>query len=390
MQLTRPVSFDDPRIRTLRATVHQHVRDHIEPNGAIWEQAGTTPHSVYKGLGALGLLGHCHAAEFGGSDLGPIASVVFAEEISASSFGGVAEAVLIHTDMSSTHIGHRGSTAQKRRWLPAMIGGESICGIAVSEPDAGSDLAAMKTTARRVAGGWILDGLKTYATNALHGDVMIVAARTDLHAKPTRGISLFVVERGTPGLQIRPMTRKLGLHSSDIADMVFSAARLPEDALLGELDTGFRAIMENFQNERLVLGAMAVGMGRRALETTLAHVKSRRAFGGTLWDLQATRQRLAMLAARQQAVRALLHSTAIRAARGDDCVREVSMVKALAGETVQDIMRDCLQLHGGAGYMGDCPIERMTRDARILTIGGGATEVMLEEISKRLDEETFR
>lgn len=388
--MTPPLSFEDPRIVQLRDTVRRHVREQIEPHGETWEQAGTTPHSVYRGLGQLGLLGLCHAHADGGSHLGPIGSVVFAEEISASSYGGVAEAVLIHTDMSSTHIGHRGTPEQRQRYLPGMLSGDLICGIAVSEPDAGSDLAALQTQARRDADGWVLDGVKTYATNALHGDVMVVAARTDMHAKPTRGISLFIVERDTPGLEIRPMSRKLGLHSSDIADMVFRGARLPADRLLGTENAGFHAILENFQNERLVLGAMAVGLGRRALEVTLAHVKSRKAFNGTLWDLQATRQRLAMLAARHKAVTVLVRDTAARVAQGQDCVREVSMVKALAGETVQDIMRDCLQLHGGAGYMGDCPIERMTRDARILTIGGGATEVMLEEVAKRLNEEAFQ
>ncbi|MFA7556202.1 MAG: acyl-CoA dehydrogenase family protein [Hydrogenophaga sp.] len=387
--MNQPTTFDDPRIAQLRDTARRAVREHIEPHGDTWEAAGTTPHTAYRALGAQGLLGLCHAKEDGGSGLGPVASVVFAEEISAS-YGGVAEALLIHTDMSSTHIGHRGTEAQRRRYLPGMLSGELICGIAVTEPEAGSDLAALRTTARREGDGWVLDGVKTYATNALHGDVMIVAARTDPQAKATRGISLFIVERNTPGLEIRPMARKLGLHSSDIADMVFTGARLPADALLGEENRGFHAIMENFQNERLVLGAMAVGMARRALEATLAYVKSRKAFGGTLWDLQATRQRLAMLAARHQAVAALVHDTAVRAAQGQDCVREVSMVKALAGETVQDVMRECLQLHGGAGYMADCPIERLTRDARILTIGGGATEVMLEEVAKRLDEEYFR
>ena len=388
--MSRPASFDDPRIVGLRQTIRRHVREQIEPHGDAWEVAGTTPHSVYRGLGELGLLGLCHAREDGGSDLGPIASVVFAEEISASSYGGVAEAVLIHTDMSSTHIARRGTAQQRRRYLPGMLRGDLICGIAVSEPGAGSDLAAMETSARRDADGWILDGVKTYATNAVHGDVMIVAARTDAQAKPTRGVSLFIVERDTPGLEIRSMPRKLGLRSSDIADMEFRSARLPADSLLGGENTGFHAVMENFQNERLVLGGMAVGLGRRALQVTLAHVKSRKAFGGTLWDLQATRQRLAMLAARQKAVTALVYETAMRAALGEDCVREVSMVKALAGETVQDIMRDCLQLHGGAGYMGDCAIERMTRDARILTIGGGATEVMLEEVAKRLDNQAFQ
>ncbi len=388
--MSHPTTFDDARIVQLRDTARRTVREHIEPNGAAWEAAGTTPHTAYRALGAQGLLGLCHAREDGGSGLGPIASVVFAEEISASSYGGVAEAVLIHTDMSSTHIGHRGTEAQRRRYLPGMLSGDLICGIAVSEPEAGSDLAAMRTTARRDGDGWVLDGVKTYATNAVHGDVMIVAARTAPQAKATRGISLFIVERGTPGLEIRPMARKLGLHSSDIADMVFTGARLPADALLGEENRGFHAILENFQNERLVLGAMAVGMARRALEVTLAYVKSRKAFGATLWDLQATRQRLAMLAARHKAVTALVHETAVRVAHGRDCVREVSMVKALAGETVQDVMRECLQLHGGAGYMADCPIERLTRDARILTIGGGATEVMLEEVAKRLNEESFQ
>jgi acyl-CoA dehydrogenase len=387
--MTIPISFSDPRILQLRGTAREHVRTQIEPHGDAWETAGTTPHAVFQGLGKLGLLGLRHAQAHGGSDLGPIASVAFAEEISASSYGGVAEAVLIHADMSSTHITHSGSPAQRSRYLPGMVRGDLICGFAVTEPEAGSDLAAMQTTARREGEHWVLNGTKTYATNALHGDVMIVAARTDLQAKSSRGISLFIVERDTLGLVICPMARKLGLHSSDIADLVFTEARLPADRLLGEENGGFHAIMKNFQNERLVLGAMAVGLGRKALEVTLAHVKSRKAFGGTLWDLQATRQRLAMLAARHKAVTALVHETAVRVAQGDYCVREVSMVKALAGETVQDIMRDCLQLHGGAGYMADCPLERMTRDARILTIGGGATEVMLEEVAKRLDQEAF-
>ncbi len=365
------------------------MREHITPHGDAWEEAGTTPHSAFRALGAAGLLGVCHRTEDGGTDLGPIGSVVFSQEISASSYGGVAEAVLIHTDMSSTHIAHRGTPEQRKRFLPGMLAGDLICGIAVSEPEAGSDLAAMRTTARREGDGWVLDGVKTYATNAVHGDVMVVAARTDMQAKPTRGISLFIVQPDTPGLQIRPMPRKLGLHSSDIADMVFTQAKLPADCLLGEENAGFQAILQNFQNERLVLGAMAVGLGRKALQVTLSHVKSRRAFGGTLWDLQATRQRLAMLAARHEAVRSLVQATAVRVAQGHDCVREVSMVKALAGETVQDVMRECLQLHGGAGYMADCPMERMTRDARILTIGGGATEVMLEEVAKRLTEESF-
>jgi acyl-CoA dehydrogenase len=265
-----------------------------------------------------------------------------------------------------------------------MIGGSIICSIAVTEPDAGSDVAAMTCAARRAPEGWVLDGVKSFVTNALHGDVFIVAARTDPAARPSRGLSLFAVERGTPGLTILPMARKHGMLASDMAMLVFDKATIPSDALVGEENRGFYAIMHNFQNERLVLAAMALGMGLEALDLTVASLKTRRAFGGTLWDMQGSRQQIAMLAARMQAVRALVRETAIRSARDEDCVREVSMVKALAGETLQDVVRVCLQLHGGAGYLQDSAIERLGRDARVMTIGGGATEVLLEEVAKRI------
>lgn len=377
-------SFEDPRIAALRDKVRAHVQREVLPHGEQWEALGTTPHEAFARLGAEGLLGVSHATEYGGLDLGPVGAVALAEELAACTYGGFVEAVLIHTEMSSTHIALRGNAAQRQHYLPPMIQGRWICGIAVTEPEAGSDVAALQTTARREGDIYVLDGVKAYATNALHGDVMIVAARTDLEAKPSRAISLFIVERGMPGLRVESMAPKHGLLSSDMARMVFDKAQVPASSLLGEENRGFYAILQNFQHERLVLGAMAVGMGQQALALTLSFVKARKAFGGTIWDLQTTRQRLALLAARLSALRALMHETAVRIAQGEDCVREVSMIKALAGETVQDIMRDCLQLHGGAGYLRDCAIERMTRDARILSIGGGVTEVMLEEVAKRL------
>jgi acyl-CoA dehydrogenase len=377
-------SFDDPRVAVLRQQARAAVQAHITPHGAQWERDGTTPHSAFRALGAAGLLGLCHAPEDGGQGLGPIASVVFAEELSASTYGGAAEAILIHAEMASPHLGLRGTAAQRQRHLPGLIRGEAICGIAVTEPDAGSDLVSLRTRARRDADGWVLDGVKTYATNAVHGDLMVVAARSDATAKASRGISLFLVPRDTPGLTIRAMPHKMGLHSSDIADLVFTGARLPHEALLGPEGQGFYAIMEKFQHERLVLAAMAIGMGAAALRLTLAHTQTRQAFGGPLWSQQTIRQRLSMLGARHTAVRTLVHATATRVAQGEDSVCEVSMAKALAGETVQDIMRDCVQFHGGRGYMADCAVERLARDARILTIGGGATEVMLEEVAKRL------
>lgn len=377
-------SFDSPRAQALRSKVRAYVEEEATPKGQHWEDIGTIPHEEFRRLGGLGLLGMCHPVEYGGTDQGPVASVIFAEELSRCGYSGLPEAVLIHTDMASTHITHRGTGDQKKRYLPGMISGDLICSVAITEPGAGSDVAAMATTARRSADGWVLNGTKTYITNALHGDVFIVAARTDMQAKSSRAVSLFAVERDTPGLTVRAMPKKHGMWSSDIADLVFEDAVLPLDSLVGEENRGFYGVMENFQNERLVLGAMCVGMATQAMDLTLAYLKARQVYGATLWDLQANRHRMAFLAARMKAVETLVHDTALRCARGEECVREVSMIKALAGETLQDVVRACLQLHGGRGYMHGSAIERIGRDARLMTIGGGATEVMLDEVAKRL------
>lgn len=383
--MPRPLlSFDDPRSIELRERTRAYVQSVARQKGAEWEAAGTTPREVYAQLAELGGLGLSHPVEYGGSGLGPVAAVIFAEEISRCTYTGMPEAVLIHSEMASTHISKHGSAEQKRRYLPGMIGGSIICSIAVTEPEAGSDVAAMACAAWRSGDGWVLNGTKCYVTNALYGDVFIVAARTDPTVKSSRGLSLFAVERDTPGLIILPMAPKHGMLSSDIASLVFENAVIPLDALVGEENRGFYGIMQNFQNERLVLGAMSLGMGLEALDLTIGHLRARRAFGGTLWDIQSGRQQIAMLSARMQAVRTLVQETAVRSAKGEDCVREVSMVKALAGETLQDIIRVCLQLHGGAGYLQDSAIERLGRDARLMTIGGGATEVLLEEVAKRL------
>lgn len=379
-----PTSFADPRVIDVREKARRYVESDARPKGQAWEDAGTVPHDDFRLLGKLGLLGLCHPTEYGGADLGPIASVTFAEEISRCGYSGMPEAVLIHTDMSSTHISHRGSDLLKRRYLPGMIAGDLICGLAVTEPEAGSDAGALSTKARRDGGSWILDGTKSYVTNALHGDVFIVAARTDPSARTGRAVSLFAVERSTPGLAIRPMAPKHGMWSSDIAYLEFTDARIPQDALVGEENKGFYGIMENFQNERLVLGAMCLGMGFEAIDVTLTFLKARRAFGATLWDKQAIRHRMAICVSRMKAVSALVRETAIRVACAEDCVSEVSMVKALAGETLQDVVRECLQFHGGAGYLQGAVVERIGRDARLMTIGGGATEVMLDEIARRL------
>jgi acyl-CoA dehydrogenase len=230
----------------------------------------------------------------------------------------------------------------------------------------------------------VIDGAKMFITNGVHADLVFVAARTDSDAKGSRGISIFAIERGTPGFRVGRALKKQGWLASDTAELVFENCRVPASNRLGEENAGFKAIMRNFQVERIALASMAIGACTTALDLTWRYVNERKAFGAPLVDRQVIRQRLAMLAARVEAARQLLYHCAWSVDQQHDAVREVSMLKALTGELANDVMYDCQQFHGGMGYMRESPIERMVRDARVLAIGGGATEVMLEEVAKRM------
>jgi acyl-CoA dehydrogenase len=285
--------------------------------------------------------------------------------------------------MASPHLARYGTPEQLRTYLPGLISGETIGAIAVTEPDAGSDVASVRTRGVRDGSDWILNGSKMYVTNGVYGDLFFVAARTDPLAKGSRGLTMFLVEATNPGVSVSRSLKKTGWLCSDTALLSFDDCRVSNAAVLGEPGNGFYAIMRNFQNERIALGAMAMGEARKALELTLDYTQDRKAFGGVLFDKQAIRQRLAMLLAKVEAGRRLVYHAAWLDAQGLDCVAEVSMVKAYCGELVNEVLYDCVQFHGGFGFIRESAIERMSRDARIHAIGGGATEVMLEEIAKR-------
>ena len=376
--------YDTEEHEQLRAQVRRFVETEVKPHGEAWEAAGAVPREVLRRMGELGFFGIRYPAAFGGSDLDTLATVAFAEELSRSTFGGFNVTALVHTDMASPHLHRYGTTEQQHRYMPGIVAGETITGVAVTEPGGGSDVKALRTRAERHGNSWVLNGSKIFITNGVLGDLFFVAARTDPSAQGARGISMFIVEKGTPGFTVGRQLDKMGWRSSDTAELVSTDCVVPGDALLGEEGRGFYAIMENFQNERIVLGAMAVSEAQTAIDITLAYVRDRAAFGATLWDKQAIRQRLAMHQAEVEAARQLVHHAAWLDAQGADATREVSMVKALAGELVNRVMYTCQQFHGGYGYMREFPIERMVRDARIQAIGGGATEVMLEEIAKRM------
>lgn len=377
--------FLDEDLRMVRDQVRRFSKERIVPFADAWEASGEIPRSLFQELGELGFLGMRHPVEYGGGGLGALSSVVLGEELARSGYGGVASALTVHSDMSISHIAHRGSHEQKQKYLPDACAGRKVGAVCVTEPGAGSDVAGLRTRAVRTAdGGWLINGSKTFITNGVHGDIYIVAARTDPEAKGSRGISMFIVDKDNPGLKITRQFEKHGWRSSDTAELFFDDLKLPADALLGEEGKGFYYIVSTFQNERLVVGALVSGTCARAIELTVDYVRQRQAFGKSLWDQQVVRNKLAWMASKAAAVRALTYQCAQMIDEGKDTVREVSMLKAFGAETLQEVVHTCLQLHGGTGFIIGTPVERMARDARILTIGGGATEVMLEEVAKRM------
>ncbi|HKX39644.1 MAG TPA: acyl-CoA dehydrogenase family protein [Burkholderiaceae bacterium] len=371
--------YISPEHETLREQVARFLAREVEPHAQAWEEQGFTPREVLRRMGDAGLLGLMFSSEYGGADADALTNLVFAEALSQSTFGGFIITVLVHTDMASPHLHHAGTQAQLAKYMPGVTAGRTITAVGITEPAAGSDVAGIRTTARRDGDRWVLNGTKLFITNGVHADLYFVAAKT---GSSRHAMSMFIVEKGTPGFSVGRALKKTGWLSSDTAELVLDNVRLPADALLGEQDQGFYAVMKNFQTERLALAAMAIGHCTQALKLTLEHVRTRQAFGAPLFDKQAIRQRLAMLDAKVRAARSFMYHCAWRVTQRHDVVQEVSMLKALTGELVNEVVAACQQFHGGMGYMRETAIERLWRDARVLAIGGGATEVMLDEAAK--------
>ena len=368
----------------LRAQARRFVESEIKPHGLAWEEQGYVPREVLRRMGALGFFGIRYPAAYGGSEMDALASVVLAEELGRSTFGGVAVTALVHSEMASIHIFNAGTEAQKDKWMPRVIAGEVITALAVTEPDAGSDVKGIRTRARRDGETYVLDGAKMFITNGVLADLYCVAAKVEGAAAGSKAVTMFLVEKGTPGFNVSRTLDKHGWRSSDTAELHFDCCRISAESRLGEEGHGFYAIMKNFQNERTIIGAMAMGEAQTAIDLTLDYLRTRKAFGAPLWEKQTIRQRLSMLAAKVEAGRQLVYHAAWLASQGIDATKEVSMVKAYCGELVNEVMYDCVQFHGGMGFMRESTIERMSRDARVQAIGGGTTEIMLEEVAKRL------
>ena len=376
--------YDTEDLSAIRSQTRRFVEQKVLGKGDEWEEAGMIPEALIAEMGSIGFYGLRVPEEHGGIGMGELASVVLAEELARGTYGGFTATAIVHTDLAMPYLLNYGSDEQKKRWLPDMLTGDIFTAIGVTEPDAGSDVGGMRTTATRDGDGWRLNGSKLYITNGGIADLLFIASKTNSDVKSSRGISIFAVPSDTEGFAASRKLDKMGWRCSNTAELSFDDAWVSDDNVIGDLNKGFYYIMNNFQNERLVLGAMAVGEAQTAIDITLDWVKNRIAFGAPLWEKQAIRQRLAMAAAEVQAARQLVYHAGWLMEQGHDAVKEVSMVKSYVGELVNRVLYDCVQFHGGMGYLRESAIERMYRDARIHSIGGGATEVMLEEIAKRM------
>jgi len=371
-------------LEAIRDGVRAFVEREITPNVDQYELDRAVPRQLLDEMGKLGFFGLRIPEEYGGLGLGHVASVAFAEEIGRCTSGGTSATIVVHTDLATPYVTNFGTPDQKDKWLAKFASGELITAIAVTEPDAGSDVASLRTNAKRDGEGWVINGTKMFITNGGIADVVFVAARTDTDSKGSRGVSIFAVEKGTEGFQASRALNKMGWHASNTAELVLEDVWVPADHLIGEENRGFYYVMENFQNERMAMGGMGLGEMQTAIDITVEYVKNRKAFGAPLWEKQAIRQRLAMRQAELDAAREFTYRCAWLADEGIDSVREVSELKALLGELSNRVLYDCVQFHGGMGYISETAVERMYRDVRIHSIGGGATEVMLDEVAKRL------
>jgi len=374
--------------QTVRSFIEKEVEAHIED----WEQAGQIPKSIWPRMGELGFLGVEYDEKYGGVGADFQTTMVLCEEMARSRSGSLAMAVGVHTDMASPHLYWTGSEALKERHLPDICAGRSLCCIAVTEPGGGSDVAAIKTRAVRDGEHYVLNGSKMFITNGVMADIYFVAARIEQGAegegdrkKRHRGISMFLVERSTAGLTVSRKLDKMGMRASDTAELSFQDMRVPAENLLGREGVGFYEVMRVFQRERLVAGLHAIAGCQRALEDTIGYVRERHAFDSPLSKKQVVRHKLADLATLIEAGRSLTYAACLKFAEGVDAVKEISMVKLFTADMAQRVAYDCVQLHGGYGYMREYAIERFFRDTRLMTIGGGTSEVMKEIIAKQLE-----
>jgi|GEM_PF-139205 len=374
-----------PDHEIFRQGVRDFLQKEILPHIDSWEKQQQIPKEIWKKMGDMGYLGLIYPEVYGGSEADFFYSVAFVEEISKVWSGGFAAAFSVQEYMSSTYIYKHGSELLRQKYLTKCISGEMVCSIAITEPGAGSDAANIQTRARREGDHYVLDGSKTFITNAYYGDLMVVVCKTDPAASAS-GVSLLVVEHHSPGITARKLD-KLGWHASDTAELHFDKVKVPAENLLGEEGMGFIYLMGGLQLERLVGAVGAIAGCEGAIAYSLEYMSQRQAFGRSINRFQVLRHRIAQLTSEIECTKYFVYHCCRLYADGEYAVKECSMAKLLATELSDTVAYECLQLFGGYGYMEEFKIARMFRDSRILTISGGSSEIMREIIAKMVIDE---
>ena len=349
-----------------------------------WEEKRDVPRTFWRKLGENGFLCPMVGEEYGGLGLDFGYAMILTEELERVG-AGLASGIALHSDIVTPYIEAYGTEEQKKRWLPKSVTGELISAVAMTEPGAGSDLAGINTMARREGDYYILNGEKTFITNGIHADYVVVVCKTDPHAVPAyKGISLIVVETGTPGFKRGKKLDKIGMHSADTGELIFEDAKVPAENLLGEEGKGFYYLMDKLQQERLIVAIEVRVEAEEMLRLTTEYVKERNAFGSRIADFQNTQFKLAEMATEIDIGRTYVNSLADKHIAGEEIVKEVSMAKWWISEMAKRVASECLQLHGGYGYMEEYEIARRYRDIPVTAIYAGTTEIMKSIIAKQI------
>ena len=379
MAVTNPFTTEH---ELFRKTVRDFAEKELLPHKEEWEKAKDFPRSVFKMAGDLGILGVCFPESVGGSGGDYWFKVVFCEEIIRCRMAGVAMDLLVQGDITTPIISILGTDEQKELFLKPALRGEKIAALGVTEPSCGSDVMSLKTTAKADGDDYVINGAKTYITNGGRADFITLAVRTG--GPGHKGISLVTFPTNTKGFSIGKTLVKMGNHSSNTTLLFFENCRIPKRFVLGQENLGFMYIMKNFQGERLVAALTSIAGAELALQDAIAYCREREAFGKKVIEFQVWQHKFADLATQLEAARRLnYHAVALHNA-GVECTKEISMAKLFAGDLSQRVAYECLQALGGAGYMEEYDMSRFTRDIRLMTIGGGTSEIMKEIIAKRM------
>jgi acyl-CoA dehydrogenase len=367
----------------LRESIRRFVAKELRPHASDWEDARWFPNEVFDKLAAVGFLGLKYPEEYGGEGGDYLHDAVFAEELAGCGSGGLAAGIGAHTGIATPPIWKFGTEEQKQRFLAPAIRGERIAALGITEPEAGSDVAGIRTKAEKVDGGYVVNGSKTFITNGVRADFVVTAVKTSEEGGH-QGLSFLLVERDMEGFSVSKKLEKLGWRASDTAELAFQDVFVPDENLLGEENKGFYLIMANFQWERLLMALGSVGSMQRVIEATIGYALEREAFGRKIGHFQALRHKIAEMAVKLETGRAITYNALRLFHEGHDAIREVTMAKLATQRAAFEVADDAIQVHGGAGYMKEYEVERAARDCRLGPIGGGTDEIMKEILAKQL------